>query len=132
MKNVCINLKNSQHAFVGRSYDGVPDISNAPKSSEYLIVLRLGSSDKFPYDNMTYKWVEDDTVPGGYRMEPKHPYGGKRSPFIVHNDWKEGLIAIAAHEARHIYQYRNGKSRSEVDAEKFAAKRLDAYRKMMI
>ena len=67
-----------------------------------------------------------------YRVE-RHPYGGKGSPEIVVNDWREALVAVAAHEARHVWQgqrKRAGKRQqmSEVDAEKHAAKRLTEYR----
>lgn len=58
----------------------------------------------------------------------RHPYGGQRSPLIVVNDWREALVVVAAHEARHMAQHARGKPASEVDAERFAAKRLEAYR----
>jgi hypothetical protein len=60
--------------------------------------------------------------------EVRHPYGGKRAPLIVCRDWREALVAVAAHEARHIQQYQRNKPRSEVDCERFAAKALDRYR----
>jgi hypothetical protein len=58
----------------------------------------------------------------------RHPYGGKRSPLIVCNNWREALVAIAAHESRHIYQFQHNKRRSEVDCERFAARALERYR----
>lgn len=63
----------------------------------------------------------------------RHPYGGKGSPLIEHQDWREALIAVAAHESRHIQQFQaraRGKRTplSEVDCEKYAAKRLAEYR----
>lgn len=68
-----------------------------------------------------------------YRWERtlRHPYGGVSSPLIQYADWREGLVALAAHEARHVFQHRHHKKgKGEVDAEKFAAKRLAAYRAM--
>jgi hypothetical protein len=68
-----------------------------------------------------------------YRVE-RHPYGGKSSPLIEMQDWREALVAVAAHEARHVQQFQ-ARARgmrtplSEVDAERHAAKRLDAYRR---
>jgi hypothetical protein len=62
------------------------------------------------------------------RMESRTPYGGKGSPPIEMMDWREGLVALAAHEFNHIRQFQNNWPRSEVDCEKFAAKRLAAYR----
>lgn len=64
------------------------------------------------------------------RIVERHPYGGKGSPLIEMRDWREGLVALAAHEFEHIRQFDNGLSRSEVQAEKVAAKRLAEYRKM--
>jgi len=58
----------------------------------------------------------------------RHPYGGVRSPLIVLADWREAMVALAAHEARHHQQMQHKKPLSEVDAEKFAAKRLAAFR----
>lgn len=58
----------------------------------------------------------------------RHPYGGIRSPFIEVRDWREALVAIAAHEGRHVQQFQRSRPRSEVDAERFAAKRLEAFR----
>jgi hypothetical protein len=61
----------------------------------------------------------------------RHPYGGKRSPYIRVVDWQEALVAVAAHEARHLWQERHGKPRSEVDCERSAAARLEEYRKFI-
>jgi hypothetical protein len=43
-------------------------------------------------------------------------------------DWREALVAVAAHEARHLWQFAAGAPRSEVDAERHAATHLAAYR----
>lgn len=56
------------------------------------------------------------------------PYGGKGSPLIDVRNWREALVAVAAHEFMHIHQFQNNLRRSEVDAERAAAKRLAAYR----
>lgn len=64
-------------------------------------------------------------------MISRHPYGGKRSPLIMYNNWREALVGVSAHEARHVYQFRTGKRVSEVDCERFALKRLEAYRESL-
>ena len=46
-------------------------------------------------------------------------------------DWREALVSVAAHEARHIWQYQHGKTRSEVDAEQRAGVRLGEYRALL-
>lgn len=128
MDRVMIHVKNtSKGGVAGFAYYGVPSISSARGmvTVDRLVTIRLGSEDRFPRDNMTSEWHKSPT--GGYVLV-KHPYGGKRSPLIVCNDWREGCVAIAAHEARHIYQMKHKKRLSEVDAERFAAKRLAAFR----
>ncbi len=35
----------------------------------------------------------------------KGPYGGKKSPEMTYNDWREYLVSTAAHEGQHIVQY---------------------------
>lgn len=122
-----------------------------------LITIGLGSPGWFPTTNLstskkslpagtTYEeaLAEKDRQ-GAYAVEPtwfqhnpylqkgwallfSHGYGGKRSPIIHYQDWKEALVAIAAHEARHIHQFRNRLPLSEVDCEKWALKKLERYR----
>ena len=58
-KKICLNVKGSNKSYYGRAYLGVPSISNAPRSTDYLIVVRIGKPDKFPvkhfYSNYKYK-----------------------------------------------------------------------------
>jgi hypothetical protein len=109
MHRVCVNVKNSRsRAYSGYAYLGVPEISNAPAASEYLITIHLGPPEMFPLV----------------------PDRKKRSPQIEVSSWREGLVTVAAHEANHIDQYRRGLSRSEVACERFDAWMLDRYREM--
>src|SRR5882762_714765 len=64
LRYVCVNVKNSQHAFRGRAYSRVPrQYSNAPRTAKYLVVICIGAAEKFkrekPIDNIrpTYRWV---------------------------------------------------------------------------
>jgi hypothetical protein len=57
-----------------------------------------------------------------------HGYGGVTSPIVSMADWREALVAVAAHEARHIWQYQHDAPRSEVDAERYSAGRLSLWR----
>ncbi len=110
MRRVCINVKNSSGSFAGRAYDYVPSISNAPASSEYLVTLRIGSPERFPLE--------------------EHRYPGKSDRFPSYDirDWREALVFLAAHEAVHIEQFKEGKSHSELRCEMFALKRLREFR----
>lgn len=62
------------------------------------------------------------------KVETSGPYGGKGSPVIEMRDWREGVVALAAHEFTHIHQFQNNLPRSEVQCEVAAAQRLEAYR----
>jgi hypothetical protein len=153
---LAVNVKNSRRAYAGRAYAGVPGLSPASQLHEVrrLVTIRLGRPDHFPVDNLCTTWkyhpwqAFEAPPPAGYDpacwgrrlrrtrrailtrfLEPvRHPYGGKRSPLILMRDWREALVAVAAHEARHIWQFETGARRSEVDAEQFAAQRLAEYR----
>ena len=107
MRRVCVNVKNSRlYPCGGYAYDGVPEISNAPPTSEFLVTVRLGAPDCFP-------WLL--------------PH--KRSaPEVQVACWREALVVVAAHEAKHIEQYRLDAPRSEVACEWFAADVLARYR----
>lgn len=130
LSRVQVNIKNNRRgAVAGRAYNGVPIISNAIKEADRLVTLRIGSPGYFPSDNMTYefKWRKYRGKRWQVRT-PKHPYGGKSSPHIVYETWKEGLIATAAHEFQHIYQYQNNLPSSEIECEKTALDVLERYR----
>lgn len=155
-EQLAVHVKNSRRAYAGRAYARVPQISSAAKHHvvERLVTIRLGAPAQFPVDNMCMTWKyhpwQDPAIapPTGYvegawgrqlrrvrwgyemrYLEPRrHPYGGQHSPLIVMGDWQEALVAVAAHEARHIWQFATGARRSEVDAERHAAARLVAFR----
>jgi hypothetical protein len=58
-------------------------------------------------------------------MERDDGESGRES---LRSDWQEGLIALAAHEFHHIYQFQNNLSRSEIECEKAALATLNLYR----
>jgi hypothetical protein len=107
MDRVCVNVKNSQrYPYGGYAYLGVPEISNAPASSEYLITLRLGGPERFPFT----------------------PPRRRGSPTLELGCWREALVAVAAHEGWHIQQYRQKLPRSEVACERFEALVIERFR----
>lgn len=129
LRRVAVHVKNSQHAYRGMAYERVPRIANAAASATRLVTVGIGDPEKFPADNMrvTKRWVVDHAGVRRLVVE-RHPYGGKGSPLIELGDWREAVVAVAAHEFTHIHQYQNNLPRSEVHAERAAAKRLAAYR----
>jgi hypothetical protein len=148
-ERVAVHLKNSRHAYRGRAYDGVPGASPASRDRrvKWLVTLGLGAPGLFPVDNMvqTARWspVRGEPAPGDVlrraprgrhrgqlqrRVVSTHAYGGKRSPRLTLGDWREALVAVAAHEGRHVWQFQSAAPRSEVEAERWAAERLAAFR----
>ena len=150
---LAVRVKNSRRAYRGRAYDGIPALSpfrDVP-AAKRLVTLGIGAPGQFPCTNAvtTARWLQ--LAPGidarslgrgevrrarrpgsrsGYerRVVRTHGYGGVRSPIVEFRDWREALVAISAHEARHIWQYQTDARRSEVDAELHAARRLAAFR----
>lgn len=148
-KNVAVNVKNSRYAYAGRCYFVVPCMS--PVEADHLVVIRIGSPDKFPADNMVESVSWKRLKPGDKyenlqvrskmkriggveerwfekRTTTKHPYGGKSSPLVEFADWKESMVGLAAHEAMHLQQFRSDSPKSEVECERYALARLKAYR----
>ncbi len=116
LTDTCINVKNGNLG--GSAYEGVPDISNAPPSAKYLITIRLGRGSK--------EWP---VGPVNYHFKSPAEVGPRnRFPFFICNDWREWLVKVAAHEAKHIEQYRKGSVRSEISCENFSVSVLDRYR----
>jgi hypothetical protein len=116
MRRVCVNVKNG--GLGGAAYNGVPEISNAPRGAHYLVTLRLGrGNERWPLGPVNYHFkAPDETGPRN------------RFPFFVCRDWREWLVKLAAHEAKHIEQFRNRDVCSELSCERFALERLEEFR----
>lgn len=108
-KRVCINVKNCHREYYGRAYNGIPSVSNAPRSSNYLVVVRIGKPNKFPCDDF-------------YSTKYK-----RLTPFQLLS-WQEAIIAVTTHELAHVQQFRTHKPLSEVKANKKAYQRVIEWR----
>ena len=116
MRRVCVNVKNG--ALGGAAYNGVPEISNAPRGARYLVTLRLGrGGERWPLGPVNYHF-----------KAPRETGPRNRFPFFVCRDWREWLVKLAAHEAHHIAQFRAKGSCSELACERVAVERLHAWR----
>jgi hypothetical protein len=117
MRGVCVNVRNGELA--GGAYNGVPEISNAPRRAKYLITLRVGKGrERWPLG------------PVNYHFKAPHETGPRnRFPFFVCADWQEWLVKLAAHEAKHIEQFRAGARCSEIACEQFAIAMLERFRR---
>ena len=155
-RDVWVNVKNTHRkAYGGRAYCGVP--RRSPVRAAYLVTLHLGNPDCFPTTNIVQvlRWLPKGTPLAdavakaaakgeprvrlvaraeGRRRLPRYglvlrqPYGGRGSPLLKLADWREALVAVAAHEAWHIHQFRYGLRRVEAHCEGVAAHALERYR----
>lgn len=100
-----------QKAFSGVAYWGIPSIANVSKGTRYLVTLTI------PTDPT----VIDYPLQWGYAQY-------KTAPEITLNSWQEHLVHLAAHEANHIRQYKNGRPHSEIQCERWALKVLEEWR----
>lgn len=110
MTRVCVNVKRQgpRRRSFGRAYNGVPGPSNAPPTAEYLVTVALPDE----FDGVTFN------------AERR----GSRWPVYRTHDWRELLVVVAAHEAKHVEQFRDGRPLSEVACEHWARHRLSRYR----
>lgn len=157
IRRICVNVRNygRSGAIAGRAYPLAPRCSNAPPSAIHLVVLRIGSPDKFPADNVYehYRWIR---VKDGETYDPakvrsivkvrngvqerylerleefRQTYGGKQSPYMIYETWQEGMVAIAAHELTHIFQYQARLAMKESTCEYQAARAIDRYRESIV
>ena len=142
----------------GLNMDGVKvEVKDPRKANKYhglahlhsmgcRIEIFMHSAHEFPLDNLhihqvPYKikpgetiWVNGEKKTSGtiYKQE-RRPYGTEQSPYISYGDWREFLVAIMSHEARHCYFFKNNrtflsKDEEETACEKFSLMRLTYYR----
>ena len=113
-----VHVKSRKSGWRGRAYDGIPPVANVAKTSRFLIVIRLAPSNRLPKKASLHKSkMARRLYPNGLPIER----------------WEDALVYVAAHEARHIWQYqrkrRTGRGgKGEHDAIKFGARRLNAWR----
>ena len=119
-RGVCVNVKNSSATRRGRAYARIPSISNAPAGSRYLITVGIGAPERFPFEDGSF------TRRNGELVKRR----GGRWPVETLTDWREALVSVAAHEAKHIEQFRKGSPRSELECHHFSAAVLRRYREL--
>ena len=109
-----IRARESRLSFTGLAFWELPPAARRRMAGEgvsYLVRLRLPGT------------MRNRAYPRTYRYR-----GRKTAPWITVLNWRERFLALAAHEACHVRQFREGLRRSEVEAERWAAATLDAWR----
>ena len=99
--------KTPRESFTGRAYPEPPRRPKPSPGTQFMVRLRLPGA------------LRNRGYPRAYRYT-----GLVTAPWITVRDWRERLVALAAHEAFHIHQFRQGLRRSEVAAERWALKKL--------
>lgn len=99
--------------FSGRAYRGVPGIARVAPGCAYLVTMLIPAAPDAPTAHRyPYRW--------------EHARSRRTGP-LVFESWQQELLHLAAHEARHIHQFRYARPASEADAEAWARARLDAW-----
>ena len=114
-----VHVKGSSRSYRGRAYDGIPGIANVDDTAHYLVTIGL---------SRTRKGLPLRVNPGTKRLQRQYPEG------LPVDDWEDVLVYVAAHEARHIWQFQARRQRkkialSEVDADIFAIRQLNEWRR---
>jgi hypothetical protein len=99
-----------QESFTGRAYWQPPPSLRRGPDTRFAVRLRIPATLRNR----------------GYPMTHRYPRR-KTAPWIIVGDWRERLVALAAHEACHVRQFREGLRRSEVEAERWALAALDRW-----
>ena len=97
------------------AYYSLPSIARVSPGIRYLVTMRLPRDlEGLPYpQQLQYRRA-------GVAMAT--------APVVQVRSWPEELVHLAAHEARHIAQFRLGLPKSEVDAERWAARAVEQFR----
>jgi hypothetical protein len=103
--------KSSWESFTGRAYGGRPRRPRSHPGTRFLVRVKVPAT------------LRNRSYPRTYRY-PRL----KTAPWITVEDWQERFIALVAHEAFHTRQFREGLRRSEVQAERWAARMLETWR----
>lgn len=103
-----VHVKNTyNHGCSGFCYNS-PLKFGSPDWIKQSIVIKIGPDHFFPEKfYLKYKKVPDYEVA----------------------NWQEAVILVVAHELRHLWQFRNKKPMSEVDAEKISLRAIEKWRK---
>lgn len=102
--------------------------------------MRGSANSKLTPEQQKTSWTKMDYIPKtsvspaqylyrlAYTKTTRTPYGGKKSPVIVCNNWQEYFVTVVAHEMWHVVQFRAKKRMWEYQCEIAAQRALAFYR----
>jgi len=97
------------------AYYSLPSIARVRADTRYLVTMRLPRRlDALAYPQQLQYRRAGVVMP--------------TAPVVQVSSWLEELVHLAAHEARHVAQFRLGLPKSEVDAERWAASAVEQFR----
>lgn len=99
-----------RRSFAGRAYASVPKSALVEPDVRYLVRLYVPLAPRDRGYPRTYRYRRLRTAP----------------PVTVGN-WREALVALAAHEACHVRQFRHASRRSELEAERWSRRVLTRW-----
>lgn len=108
-------LVTPSHGFSGRTYPRLPAAARVAPGIRFLVTLTIPIDPAPAATGVVYPRA------ARYRRYAT-------APNVVLSDWREELLHLTAHEARHVDQIRHQRPRSEIDAERAAHARLAAWR----
>ena len=97
------------------AYYEIPTVARVAVGIKYLVTMRIPPN------------LEDLAYPHQLQYR-RRGVAMRRAPVVQVVDWLEELVHLAAHEARHVAQFRLGVVKSEVDAERWAAAAVERFR----
>lgn len=101
----------------GYAYQGIPDMARVAPGARYLVTLTIPT----PAAYASNTWPHEHVYPG--KRESSAPW-----PRAMLLRWQDDVLHTAAHEARHVRQFADGFSCSEMDAEDYACSILAGSR----
>lgn len=109
-----VRARDSRLSFTGLAFWELPPAARrrGVPGVRYLVRLRLPGT------------LRNRAYPKTYRYRNR-----KTAPWITVANWRERFVALAAHEACHVRQFRHGLRRSEVEAERWAEAILAEWRR---
>ena len=97
------------------AYFELPPMARAAVGIRYLVTMRIPPN------------LEELAYPHELQYR-RRGVAMRTAPVVQVVDWLEELVHLAAHEARHVAQFRLGLAKSEVDAERWAAETVERFR----
>lgn len=96
-----VTVDRTSHWVTGRAYDGIPHPAAVPRGSRYLVTLKVPV-----------------LIPDGHLPADRTYHRAKTAGATHIQTPADDLVFVLGHELTHVDQFRTGRTRSEVEAER--------------